>query len=101
MCGGPLLNMTIVKTASGEGNFFFHYLMQFKAHSDCWCHHLLQKVQVGEDPLVFGGDAEVALEQGVEAAQEGLQAGRKHREQRRYRRKKGKLNVKRLIFGEF
>lgn len=49
--------------------------MQFEAHSDRRRHHLLQEVQVGEDPLVLGGDAEVAFEQGVEAVQEGFQAG--------------------------
>lgn len=53
----------------------FPHLMQFEAHSDCRCHHLLQEVQVGEDPLVLGGDAEVAFKQGVEAVQEGFQAG--------------------------
>lgn len=46
------------------------YLMQFEAHSDCRRHHLLQEVQVSKDPLVFGGDAEVTFEQGVEAVQE-------------------------------
>lgn len=56
--------------------------MQFEAHSDCRRHHLLQEVQVGEDPLVFGGDAEVAFEQGVEAVQEGLQAEDKQAGQR-------------------
>lgn len=50
--------------------------MQFEAHSDCRSHHLLQEVQVNEDPLVFGGDAEVAFKQGVEAVQERLQTSR-------------------------
>lgn len=44
--------------------------MQFEAHSDCRRHHLLQEVQVGEDPLIFGGDPEVTFKQGVEAVQE-------------------------------
>lgn len=52
------------------------YLMQFEAHSDRRSHHLLQEVQVSEDPLVFGGDAEVAFKQGVEAVQERLQTWR-------------------------
>lgn len=50
--------------------------MQFEAHSDRRSHHLLQEVQVNEDPLVFGGDAEVAFKQGVEAVQERLQTSR-------------------------
>lgn len=50
------------------------YLMQFEAHSDCGSHHLLQKVQVSKNPLVFGGNAEVAFKQGVETIQERLQA---------------------------
>lgn len=48
----------------------FLYLVQFEAHSDCRRHHLLQEVQVGKDPLVFGGNAEVTFKQGVEAVQE-------------------------------
>lgn len=66
----------------GTRQLSFPYLMQFEAHSDCRCHHLLQEVQVGKDPLVFGGDAEVAFKQGVEAVQEGFQAGSKHTVQR-------------------
>lgn len=50
--------------------------MQFEAHSDRRSHHLLQEVQVSEDPLVFGGDAEVAFEQGVETVQKRLQTSR-------------------------
>lgn len=35
--------------------------MQFEAHSDCRSHHLLQEVQVSENPLIFSGNAEVAF----------------------------------------
>jgi len=35
--------------------------MQFEAHSDRRSHHLLQEVEVGKNPLVFGGDAEVSF----------------------------------------
>lgn len=47
--------------------------MQFEAHPHSGGHHLLQQVQVSENPLVFGGDAEVALEQGVETEQKRFQ----------------------------
>lgn len=57
--------------------------MQFEAHSDCRRHHLLQEVQVGEDPLVFGGDPEVTFKQGVEAVQEWFQAGEKNMQMER------------------
>lgn len=43
--------------------------MQLEAHSDCRSHHLLQEVQISKNPLVFGGDAEVAFKQGVETVQ--------------------------------
>lgn len=49
------------------------HLVQLEAHSDSRSHHLLQQVQVSENPLVFGGNAEVALEQGVEAIQKRFQ----------------------------
>lgn len=48
--------------------------MQFEAHPDSRGHHPLQEVQVSKYPLIFGGDAEVTLEQGVETVQERLQA---------------------------
>lgn len=54
------------------------YLMQLEAHSDSGGHHLLQQVQVSKDPLVFGGNAEVALEQGVETVQERFQTVRRN-----------------------
>lgn len=64
------------------------HLMQFEAHSDSGCHHLLQQVQISEHPLVFGGDAEVAFEQGVETIQERLQTEIQE-EKKRWREKKG------------
>ena len=51
------------------------HLVQLEAHPDGRRHHLLQQVHVGEHPLVLGGDAEVPLEQRVEAVQERLEAG--------------------------
>lgn len=45
------------------------YLMQLEAHSNCRSHYLLQEVQISKNPLVFGGDAEVAFKQGVETVQ--------------------------------
>lgn len=56
------------------------YLVQLEAHSDGGSHHLLQQVQVSKHPLVFGGDAEVALEQGVEPVQKRLQTGNGRKE---------------------
>ena len=47
--------------------------MQFEAHSDCRSHHFLQEVKVSKNPLVFGGNAEVAFKQGVETVQERFQ----------------------------
>lgn len=45
------------------------YLMQFEAHSDCRSHHLLEEVEISENPLILSGDAEVAFKQGVETVQ--------------------------------
>lgn len=64
------------------------YLMQFEAHSDCRCHHLLQEIKVGKNPLVFGGDAEVAFKQGVEAVQKGFQAASKKGVEKERKKKK-------------
>lgn len=52
------------------------HLVKLEGHANPRCHHTMKQVHVREDPLVaWGGDAEVALEQGVQAVEEGLQAG--------------------------
>ncbi len=58
---------------SHENTVAMFYLVQLEAHPDCWSHHLLQEVQIGKDPLVFSGNAEVAFKQGVEPVQKGFQ----------------------------
>lgn len=69
-----------VSPASGEGSFPHlspgSHLVKLQSHADTRCHHAVQQVHVGKDPLISGGgNAEVALKQGVQAVQEGLQAG--------------------------
>lgn len=52
-------------------------LVKLEGHANSRRHHAVKQVHVSKDPLVpWGGDAEVALEQGVQAIEEGLQAGR-------------------------
>lgn len=53
------------------------HLVKLEGHANPGCHHAVKQVHVGKDPLVSrGGDAEVPLEQGVQAVEEGLQAGK-------------------------
>lgn len=53
------------------------HLVKLEGHANPRRHHTVKQVHVGKDPLVpWGGDAEVSLEQGVQAVEEGLQAGR-------------------------
>lgn len=56
-------------TAAALLNHSTLYLMQLEAHSDRRSHHLLQEVKISKNPLVFGGNAEVAFKQGVETVQ--------------------------------
>lgn len=50
--------------------------MKLEGHANPRCHHSVKQVHVSKDPLVTrGGDAEVPLEQGMQAIEEGLQAG--------------------------
>ena len=52
------------------------YLVEFQRHPHAGGHHPVQELHVRKHPLVPGaGDAEVPLKEGVEAVQEGLQAG--------------------------
>lgn len=52
------------------------HLVKLEGHANPRRHHSMKQVHVGKDPLVsWGGDAEVPLEQGVQAIEEGLQAG--------------------------
>lgn len=52
------------------------HLVKLEGHANPGRHHTMKQVHVSEDPLVtWGGDAEVPLEQGVQAVEEGLQAG--------------------------
>ena len=52
------------------------YLVKLEGHADPRRHHSVKQVHVGKDPLITGrGNAEVPLEQGVQAIEEGLQAG--------------------------
>lgn len=54
------------------------YLVQFEGHAHPGGHHPVQQVHVSKHPLVPGrGDAEITLEEGVEAVQERLQADRR------------------------
>src|SRR3712207_6922111 len=67
----------------------FPYTTLFRSHANPRRHHSMKQVHVGKDPLVsWGGDAEVPLEQGVQAIEEGLQAG----EERQGDRKSTRLN---------
>lgn len=53
------------------------HLVKLEGHSNPRCHYVVQQVHVGKDPLVtWGCNAEVPLEKGVQAVEEGLQAGR-------------------------
>lgn len=52
------------------------YLVKLEGHANPGRHHAVKQVHVGKDPLVpWGGDPEVPLKQGVQAVEEGLQAG--------------------------
>lgn len=52
------------------------YLVKLEGHANPGRHHTVKQVHVGKDPLVpRGGDPEVPLKQGVQAVEEGLQAG--------------------------
>lgn len=52
------------------------YLVKLEGHAHPGCHHAVKQVHVCEDPLIpRGGDPEVPLKQGVQAVEEGLQAG--------------------------
>lgn len=53
-------------------------LVKLEGHANPRRHHAVKQVHVSKDPLVaWGGDAEVPLEQGMQAVEEGLQAGRR------------------------
>jgi hypothetical protein len=50
--------------------------VKLEGHANPRGYHSVKQIHVGKDPLVTGrGDAEVPLEQGVQAIEEGLQAG--------------------------
>lgn len=52
------------------------YLVKLEGHANPRCHHSVKQVHVSKDPLITrGGDAKVPLEQGMQAIEEGLQAG--------------------------
>lgn len=52
------------------------YLVKLEGHANPRGHHSVKQVHVRKDPLITrGGDAEVPLEQGMQAIEEGLQAG--------------------------
>ena len=53
--------------------------MQLQAHSAPRSHHFLEEIHVSKHPLIFGGNAEVPFEQGVETIQERLQTLEKKR----------------------
>lgn len=53
------------------------HLVKLEGHANPRGHHAVKQVHVSKDPLVpRGGDAKVPLEQGVQAVEERLQAGR-------------------------
>lgn len=52
------------------------YLVKLEGHANPRCHHSVKQVHISKDPLITrGSDAEVPLEQGMQAIEEGLQAG--------------------------
>lgn len=52
------------------------YLVKLEGHANPRCHHSVKQVHVSKDPLITrGGDTKVPLEQGMQAIEEGLQAG--------------------------
>ena len=58
--------------------------MELEGHAHAGRHHLVEEVHVGEDPFIAGrSDPEVALEEGVQTVQEGLQAAERERERER------------------
>lgn len=52
-------------------------LVKLEGHANSRRHYAVKQVHVSKHPLVaWGGDAEVALEQGMQAIEKGLQAAR-------------------------